>query len=566
MRTACVVFAIVMLLGGATATGRGGVPRAGDASTARTVEVRVPGVAVGEKVGVGALRHWRAWLIRQGYAVDRCGVSLAWGSLVVDIDDPADVQRLTDAGFTVLREWTPAPLRGAALTDPQYFTPAEIGAMLLQVATDHPAIAARFAIGTTHEGRPIWAIEISDHPRVDEDEPAIQFNGQHHAREVATSHVVMDVVTTLTNGYGVDPQITAWVNAYKTVCVPMVNPDGVDYVFNFNSLWRKNRQTYPPNCVGVDLNRNYPYLWGPGCGSSGVCSSNIYRGPSVASEIETQALIGLTQTYHFTMATSYHSFGRLIDYPYACSDGSPAGRMPEHAVIDEMMNGVADAIDAVDGVPRYTVFSPVPLGGVNGDDTSWYYAHMGAYPFIIEVGTSFEPAFSAVAGIVNRNRAGWQHMYQRLGQARIDVHVTAQCAPTIATVELTDFVYDTGELPRQTTLPFGRWSYIVPANAGYTVRASRPGFVTRQVTVSVGNAPAFVDIDLHPFSLPTTPVGDMDQNCIVNGADIPGFTTALLAGADPAQIVLGDFTRDCLIDLADLPPFVAALLNGDTCP
>ncbi|MCH7840539.1 MAG: NADP-dependent isocitrate dehydrogenase, partial [Planctomycetes bacterium] len=65
----------------------------------------------------------------------------------------------------------------------------------------------------------------------------------------------------------------------------------------------------------------------------------------------------------------------------------------------EMMNGVADAIDAVDAVSRYAVFSPRAIGPLSGDDTSWYYAHAGAYSFIIEVGTSFEPAFSEVAGV-----------------------------------------------------------------------------------------------------------------------------------------------------------------------
>ena len=138
-----------------------------------------------------------------------------------------------------------------------------------------------------------------------EDEPSIQFNAQHHAREVATSHVVMDIVEQLTDGYGIDSVITGWVDNYKTVVVPMVNPDGVQYVFDVTSSWRKNRQLHA--CIGVDQNRNYPYLWGPGCGSSGTCTNDIYRGPSSTSELETKGMIGLWDQYQFTMATSYHS-------------------------------------------------------------------------------------------------------------------------------------------------------------------------------------------------------------------------------------------------------------------
>ena len=50
----------------------------------------------------------------------------------------------------------------------------------------------------------------------------------------------------------------------STVRIVMdANPDGREYVFDVNRMWRKNRA---PNagmsCVGVDLNRNYDLLWG----------------------------------------------------------------------------------------------------------------------------------------------------------------------------------------------------------------------------------------------------------------------------------------------------------------
>jgi hypothetical protein len=358
-----------------------------------------------------------------------------------------------------------------------------------------------FTIGTTTQGRSIYAIEISNQPSADEDEPAIQFNAQHHAREVATSHVVMDIVESLTNGYGVDSDITDWVNSYTTVCVPMVNPDGVQHVFNGTSSWRRNRKVYP-TCTGVDLNRNYPYLWGPGCGSSSSCN-DIYRGPSAASELETQAMIGLADDFQFVIATSYHSYGQFIDYPYACSNGSPSGQMPEHAVIHDMMHGISDEIFAVDGT-RYDVYSPVPFGGVNGDDTSWYYADRGTYAMIIEVGTSFEPPFAQVAGIVNQNRGGWRYLYERLGGPRVDVHVTDSCSgePLKAEVTLTDYIYDTGESARIAFPPYGRWTYLVMPNDSYTVRASKAGYVTQDVMVSVASAPVPVDIALDPITPP----------------------------------------------------------------
>jgi hypothetical protein len=531
----------------------------------RRIEARIPGVTADRRAHPAEVRRWFQWLRGHGFAVDRCGVSVAEGVIHIDDVDAADLDRLGAEGFTDIRQLAEGPLQGALRTQSQYFDPDEIEAMLLTISQDHPAITHLFPIGATSGNRTIWALEISDAPCTPEDEPAIQFNGQHHAREVATSHIVMDVISFLTDGYGGDPDATAWVNQYKTVCVPMVNPDGVQYVFDVNSLWRKNRQSYPPSCVGVDLNRNYSYLWGPGCGSSPFCSNDIYRGPSAASELETQAMYALADQYHFVMATSYHSYGRFIDYPYACSDGSPSQQMPEHVVIHSMMLGVAAGIAAVDGV-NYTVYSPVPFGGVNGDDTSWYYAHKGVYPFIIEVGTEFEPPFAQVAGIVNRNRGGWQYLYDRLGQARIDVHVTSNCIPIEADVTLANYAFDTGELPRTTFLPFGRWSFIVKPNGTSTVRASAPGFVTRDVIVAVNNAPVDVRIELVPVSPPALLLGDIDENCQVNAADIDDFVTALTTGGTPQEIQLGDFFQDCLLTADDIPGFVTAVLDGAACP
>lgn len=505
------------------------------------------------------LRSARATLEALGFETDRCGHDPAAGTISLDLQSGAERERLTLAGFAIVAEEAAEPAGGLRV-DAQYYDPADIAALLAQVAAEYPEITHLFSIGTTYQSRPIWALEISDHPGEVEDEPAVQLNAQHHARELATSHIVMDAVMQLTSQYGIDPDITGWVDNYKTVCVPMVNPDGVDYVFNTYNGWRKNRQLHA--CYGVDLNRNYPYLWGPGCGSSGVCGSDIYRGPLSASERETQAMIGLADDYHFVIATSYHSYGRFIDYPYACATGAPATLMPEHAVIHETMNGMADAIDAVDSVPRYTVYSPVPYGGVNGDDTSWYYAHRGTYAYIVEVGTGFQPPFSDVAGIVNRNRAGWKYLYQRLGEARIDVHITDACSalPLEAEVTLTDYVFDTGELPRSTFAPYGRWTFLVPRSNTFTVRASRSGFITQDFVVPVGNAPAQVNIALARGSPPPYKYGDTDCDGDFDAADLERFLECLTG---PVQLLVNpcallDSNADLHIDLLDLAALQAS--------
>jgi murein tripeptide amidase MpaA len=46
------------------------------------------------------------------------------------------------------------------------------------------------------------------------------------------------------------------------IIVPFVNPDGYEYTWTGDRLWRKNRQINSGStCRGVDLNRNYNDHW-----------------------------------------------------------------------------------------------------------------------------------------------------------------------------------------------------------------------------------------------------------------------------------------------------------------
>ena len=70
--------------------------------------------------------------------------------------------------------------------------------------------------------------------------------------------------------------------------VPVANPDGYDYSFSTEPLWRKNLRDNDgdgqiTDADGVDLNRNLPYKWGfDNEGSSPLPGAPTYRGPSPA--------------------------------------------------------------------------------------------------------------------------------------------------------------------------------------------------------------------------------------------------------------------------------------------
>jgi hypothetical protein len=172
-------------------------------------------------------------------------------------------------------------------------------------------------MGTTYEGRDIWAVKVSDNPMEFElDEPEVLYTGAHHGKEWPSFEVPLYFLKYLVESYGQPPtdndgdgyidedvidgldndedgnidedekeaRITWLVDNRQIWIIPMLNPDGVEYARSQydsgetdpNILWRKNRepnnnpftgQPYPEivggrNMWGTDLNRNYGFHWG----------------------------------------------------------------------------------------------------------------------------------------------------------------------------------------------------------------------------------------------------------------------------------------------------------------
>ena len=96
----------------------------------------------------------------------------------------------------------------------------------------------------------------------------------------------------LTEHYGENPDVT-WVLDYHEIHLVLIsNPDGRKRAEG-GLYWRKNaNDNYctGTDFRGADLNRNFSYNWGCCGGSSGSQCDAVYRGPSAASEPETQAL------------------------------------------------------------------------------------------------------------------------------------------------------------------------------------------------------------------------------------------------------------------------------------
>ena len=171
-----------------------------------------------------------------------------------------------------------------------------------------------------------------------------------------------------------------------------MNPDGLEYARLNDSTWRKNRHDNGDGTFGVDLNRNYGYMWGIG-GFGTSTSDREYRGTGPFSEPESQAIRDLTLAHPPVLSISYHSAGQWILYPWSYT------RLPT-ADDDRLSNFAVEMADA----NGYQVLQEGRATHVNpGNADDWLYATLGTAPFTFEVGLDFNSQNANSIGAVVRN-------------------------------------------------------------------------------------------------------------------------------------------------------------------
>ena len=250
-----------------------------------------------------------------------------------------------------------------------YHTYDETNSALDSIHNEHPTITTtKINIGTTIQGRTIWAIKISDNPDTDEEEPEVFYSGLIHAREPITIELLLYFMRYLTNNYGPDPEVTNIVDNRELWFVPIINPDGYERNRltnpNGGGMWRKNRRNNGDGTYGIDLNRNFGYMWGyDNEGSSPYTSSETYRGTGPFSEPETQALRDFINAHDFITALNYHSYSNLLIYPWGYETKYPE----DYWIFKE----VGDSMSAYNGY----ISDPgwVTLYLTNGDIDDWDY-------------------------------------------------------------------------------------------------------------------------------------------------------------------------------------------------
>ena len=203
-------------------------------------------------------------------------------------------------------------------------------------------------VGESYEGRQIKIVTISNGDGKTKN--SIFMDGGIHAREWITPATTLYWISQL-----VDPQsnYSKLLNQFDYVIQPVVNPDGYEYTFNWNRLWRKTRSRRGTSCPGVDANRNYDFHWSEP-GASGNACAESFHGTNAFSEVESRISRDILQEIkgNCKFFLSLHSYGNYLLYPWGYTTD-----LPENAKeLEQVAKAGAQAMHKATGV-NYTVGS-----------------------------------------------------------------------------------------------------------------------------------------------------------------------------------------------------------------
>lgn len=344
-------------------------------------------------------------------------------------------------------------------------------------------IKNRFGYTKTWQGRAVWGVRISSSPQLnDPGRPKIIVEGSHHGDEWMGFQTAMKLVEVLVNGYqqgsvhnvsGINGSSANWstarlswlVDNRDVWVVPMVNPDGTTYdqsVAASGGIWRKNCRdnngdgTFDPNNDGVDLNRDYPYMWAANqkgvVSSNGVTiqnddsvwSSSQYHGPPDNHDDDGDAKVpGAPDWWPQHRGQDWNG---IDEDPLDGIDNDGDGKMdedkdggfsePETCAIEALFNALDSDGDHVNrhsdisiavslhayagsvmwpwgythsptahdsllqsigkkaaGYNGYDAYQTVDMYPTSGDTLDWFYGSMGVLPYCIELGKSDQGGF-----------------------------------------------------------------------------------------------------------------------------------------------------------------------------
>lgn len=237
--------------------------------------------------------------------------------------------------------------------------------------------------------------------------PILYATSSIHAREMAPAELNTRFAEYLLNNYATDAD-AKWIVDHREVHLLLQgNPDGRKRAEVADTSKRKNQNNNfcsGNNTRGVDMNRNFPWMWNQGSGSSSDQCSQVFRGPSASSESENTAIDdylnllfidnrgpALSDAAPSDTSGVYldiHSVASLILWPYGFDDPEAIPLAPNHNQLQTLGRKFG----------WFNNYYPEPsneLYGADGAADDNAYGQLGVAAYTFELGGgSFRPTCS----------------------------------------------------------------------------------------------------------------------------------------------------------------------------
>lgn len=417
-----------------------------------------------------------AWLVNRGYGVDMVNREVV--RMVLTPEQLADLRASGHLATVEIADLAKHERAIMGWDNPNPNSPAgydtydDVVNIITGLADNHSDICQLKELGTSVNGNMVYGLKISKNVAVEEFEPELRLVAAHHGNEAISTEVMLYWTRDLLDNYGSNPDFTYIVDHYELWFVPIVNPDG--YI-----------STVRTNAHGVDLNRNYSYMWSGG-------------GSSAFSEPETQHMRdfsiwdGPTDTNTFVASLTGHSGEACCNTVWNYPDGShPSGSYhatPDDALVMTWGHTYTDVCTQ----PGFYLTNGCDWYGTNGDMNDWSYGERGDMDYTIEYyGPSYNPPASGIQTIYDYHKQSTTDFFRDVDKYGIYGRVARTdakgVAPIKATMRVTGDGYDGWDTYNDPTTWGDYYRPLMPGT--YSITCTPDGFdpvTVDNVTVNEG--------------------------------------------------------------------------------
>lgn len=253
------------------------------------------------------------------------------------------------------------------------YTSSQVRKDISYLKEKYPNVISVSSIGTTAKGNSIPLVKLGKGSK-----KALIIGGLHSREHMTVSFTMRCIedyaaiysnTTTIYGSYDMKELL----DNYTLYIVPMANPDGLDIVNNAQkALYDNSKKSYlyKRNANGVNLNRNFPFLWSKITNGTKI-SSEDYKGKSAGSEPETKALMNICKNNDFRWMFSMHLQGNNVYWR-----DSYNGTVSSDEALVNKLNKVCGYIKSS---------KSTDVNGYGGGFENWFRCEFGKPGFCVEL-------------------------------------------------------------------------------------------------------------------------------------------------------------------------------------